>query len=102
MTVQLAEGRTAVAHLPSGRGRGPGGQLTALTEGSANRCPVSGCVEQIDPSRLMCRRDWYLVPKQMRDLVWTTWRSGQGASSGEHREAVRTAIVACQVVRLRR
>lgn len=26
------------------------------------RCPISGCGEQINPSRLMCRRDWKLVP----------------------------------------
>ena len=63
----------------------------------AHSCPISGCGEQIDPSRLMCRGHWYLVPKQIRDRVWATWRSGQGASSPEHREAVCLAITACQV-----
>jgi hypothetical protein len=61
-----------------------------------SRCAVPGCGEAIDPSRLMCRRDWYLVPKPMRDQVWCTWRSGQGAISREHEEAVRKAILASQ------
>jgi hypothetical protein len=81
--------------LLRGRGRGPGYPLTSL-HSRARRCPVPGCGEAIDPSRLMCRRDWYLVPKTMRDQVWCTWRSGQGASSGEHKEAVRKAILASQ------
>jgi hypothetical protein len=45
----------------------------------------------------MCKRDWYLVPKVMRDRVWRTWRSGQGAHSRAHREAVRKAIAASQL-----
>jgi hypothetical protein len=84
-----------VAELIGGRGRGPGGQPTALRE-QASHCPVPGCGEQIDPSRLMCRRHWYLVPKHVRDLVWSTWRSGQGARSREHQDAVSTAIAVCQ------
>jgi hypothetical protein len=44
----------------------------------------------------MCRRHWYLVPKHVRDRVWSTWRSGQGARSSEHQDAVRAAIAACQ------
>jgi hypothetical protein len=44
----------------------------------------------------MCRSHWYLVPKQIRDRVWATWRSGQGALSSEHLETVRMAITACE------
>jgi hypothetical protein len=58
----------------------------------ARRCPAGGCGELIDPSRLMCRRHWYLVPKQVRDGVWATWRSGEGAFSRDHQDAVRMAI----------
>jgi hypothetical protein len=70
--------------------------LTALPQ-LAQRCPVTGCAEQIGPSRLMCRGHWYEVPKQLRDRVWATWRSGQGSGSYEHQEAVRLAITACEL-----
>lgn len=93
MTSQLIESHT-VAELPGGRGRGPGGQLVALLR--AGRWLVPGCRVRIDPSRLMCRSHWYLVPKQLRDQVWATWRSGEGALSPEHQEAVRLAITVCR------
>jgi hypothetical protein len=92
MTSRLAE-RRAGRELPAGRGRGPGSNPTGEPQ-SAYRCPVSGCREQVDPSRLMCRGHWYQLPRQLRDLVWATWRSGEGALSPEHLEAVRLAISA--------
>ena len=98
MTIQLAE-RRDVAALPGGRGRGPGGQPTGLPL-LTGRCAVPGCVDQIDPTRLMCRRDWYQVPKRLRDQVWRTWRSGQDASSREHQQAVLQAIAAVGLARL--
>jgi hypothetical protein len=87
---ELAAGQLA-APVTAGRGRGPGGQLTGLPL-RAGYCPVQGCGERIDPTRLMCRRDWYLVPKELRDQVWATWRSGQGAFTPEHQAAVLRAI----------
>jgi hypothetical protein len=97
MTSQLEEG-PGVSPMPGGPGRGPRGRLAGLPRAGRSpvRCPVPGCRDQIDASRLMCRRHWYLVPKQIRDRVWATWRSGQGALSKEHLEMVRMAITACQ------
>jgi hypothetical protein len=94
VTSEATEERT-VTELTGGRGRGPGGQLRASRE-FAPCCPILGCGEQIDPSRLMCRRHGYRVPKQLRDQVWATWRSGQGALSCEHQDAVRMALATCQ------
>jgi len=51
-----------VTELTAGRGRGPGGPLTGSST-HAYRCPIPGCDDLIDPSRLMCRRHWYRVPK---------------------------------------
>ena len=98
MTSQLA-GRPAAAALSTGRGRGPGGPPAGLPL-PPGRCPVPGCGDQIDRTRLMCRRDWYLVPKQLPDRVWATWHSGQGAASRGHQQAVLTAIAACRLARL--
>jgi hypothetical protein len=50
----------------------------------------------------MCRHDWYQVPKQLRDRVWRTWRSGREASSREHQIAVLQAIAAARLARLPR
>ena len=91
LTSKLAE-RRAVRELTAGRGRGPGRRPTALQSG---RCPVPRCRERIDPSRLMCRDHWYLVPKDLRDMLWATWRSGQGALSPEHLHATHLAINTC-------
>jgi hypothetical protein len=98
MTSQLAERRDAPA-LPAGRGRGPGGQPTGLPR-PAGFCPVPGCRVQIDQTRLMCRRDWYRVPKRLRDQVWRTWRSGKGVNSREQQQAVLRAIAAAHIARL--
>jgi hypothetical protein len=100
MTSQLAE-RHDVSALPGGRGRGPGGQPTGLPL-PMGLCPVPGCDDQIDQTRLMCRRDWYQVPKRLRDEVWRTWRSGQEANSRAHQLAVLQAIAAARLVRLPR
>jgi hypothetical protein len=90
MASQLAE-RPAARQLTAGRGRGPGGKTAARRPGS---CPVAGCSAAIDPSRLMCRTHWYLVPRNLRDLVWVTWRSGEGALSSKHFQAIEQAIAA--------
>lgn len=84
--------------LLAGTGCGPGGQALWLP-GRAGRCPVPGCGTAIDTSRLMCRRDWYAIPKPLRDRVWATWQSGRGALGRDHREAVRLAIAASQTAR---
>jgi hypothetical protein len=86
-------GRLAARAVTGGLGRGPRGQLTTLQSG-ADACTIPGCGRQIDPSRLMCREHWYTVPKELRDRVWATWRSGLGAFSTEHQDAVRAAVAA--------
>lgn len=89
----MMTGQLPARAVTGGRGRGPRGQLATLWSG-VDWCPIKRCGRQIDPSRLMCRSHWYMVPKELRDQVWATWRSGQGAFSSEHREAVRRAVIA--------
>ena len=79
-------------------GRGPGGPAAGF-DSPAGRCPVPGCGEQIDLCRMMCRRDWYAIPKPLRDRVWATWRPGRDALDADHQEAVPMAIVVSQVLR---
>jgi hypothetical protein len=97
MASHLAERRDVSASL-GGHGRGPGGQPVGLLL-PLGLCAVPGCGDQIDRTRLMCRRDWYQVPKRLRDQVWQTWRSGQEASGREHQKAVLQAIAAARLAR---
>jgi hypothetical protein len=97
MTSQLAERQTP-ASLPHGCGKGPGGQTPGLLP--PGRCPVAGCGDPIHVTRLMCRRDWNLLPRQLQDQVWATWQSGDGAASPEHQQAVLQAIAACRVAQM--
>jgi hypothetical protein len=98
MTVQLLD-RSAIRTMPRGPGKGPGVVWLALPA-AAKPCLVPGCGHPIDLSRLMCRHDWYLVPKPVRDRVWATWCSGYGVLTREHRAAVKEAIQLCQAGRL--
>ena len=91
-------GQLAVRAVTGGRGRGPRGQLATLWSG-IDWCPIPLCERPIDPSRLMCRVHWYMVPKEIRDEVWATWQSGRAAYSSEHRAAVRKAVVAVLTTR---
>lgn len=86
----LSAGRGA---RPRGGGKGPQSAWVAAAA-PAVRCIVPGCGQQTDPSRLMCRGDWSIVPKQLRDRVWITWRSGRPLFPGEHRAAASAAIAA--------
>lgn len=92
MTGQLKE-EPAVRAVTGGRGRGPCGQLATLSHGT-HLCAVPQCARHVHRSRLMCRKHWYVVPKAIRDQVWATWRSGQGAFSTEHKAAVVLAVAA--------
>jgi hypothetical protein len=85
--------------LLAGPGRGPGGEATGSGWPGGGQCPVPGCDEQIDRSRLMCRRDWYAIPRPLRDRVWATWRSGRDAHGADHQQAVRMAIAESQARR---
>lgn len=77
---------------PKGRGKG-GGQPQGLLP-PPGQCPVRSCGYLIDATRLMCRHDWNLLPKQLRDRVLATWRSGHGAARPEYQRALLEAIAA--------
>jgi len=49
----------------------------------------------------MCRRDWYLIPRRLRDRVWRSWCSGREAGSREHQQAVLKAIAVARKARRR-
>lgn len=40
-------------------------------------CHAFECDKPVPPKMLMCLRHWRMVPKDVQDLVWAHYRSGQ-------------------------
>jgi hypothetical protein len=59
---------------------------------TSHECPADGCKRRVGTAMLMCRTDWFRVPKPLRNAVWAAWREGAGAGSPEHQAAISAAI----------
>jgi hypothetical protein len=57
-------------------------------------CPAKGCTRTVNPAMLMCRPHWYMVPKPLRNAVWSAWADGDGAGTPAHSAAILAAIEA--------
>ena len=58
-------------------------------------CHATNCQTPVPPKRLMCRTHWYMVPQNLRDAIWVTYRPGQEITkdaSPEYLAAARRAI----------
>lgn len=58
-------------------------------------CHAVGCYIRVPTNRLMCAAHWFMVPQEMRRLVWRTYRIGQEVDkqpSQAYRLAARNAI----------
>lgn len=42
--------------------------------GEKRTCRAPGCTAQVAPSKGMCRRHWFQVPKPIRDSIWHWYR----------------------------
>ena len=43
----------------------------------AHTCHATGCKTPVPPRMFMCGRDWYRLPKAMRDAIWDAYVPGQ-------------------------
>ena len=59
-------------------------------------CPVTNCGTQVAYSQLMCKRHWRMVPRELQRNVYATWRSGAGAGTQAHLDAMDAAIAAAE------
>lgn len=57
-------------------------------------CPVPHCDRVKNPTHLMCKGHWAMVPKELRDEVWASWKLRQKHPKriGPHQAAKRAAI----------
>ena len=60
----------------------------------SHECPAKGCTQAVSPSMLMCRPHWYMVPRPLRNAVYSAWADGRGAGTPAHRAAILAAIAA--------
>ena len=40
-------------------------------------CHARGCETPVPPRMLMCRKHWFMVPKDVRSAVWREYREGK-------------------------
>lgn len=57
---------------------------------ASHQCPAPNCTANVPQNMLACRRDWYRLPREVRNRVWAAWY-GPGPGSDEHNAAVAEA-----------
>jgi len=63
----------------------------------SHHCHATACKTEVPPEMLMCRKHWYMVPRELRMRVWATYRRGQcddWKPSGAYCEAAKAAVIA--------
>lgn len=56
-----------------------------------HHCHWPGCEAQVPPAKWGCLRHWKLLPKNLRDQIWATFRPGQEKNYTPSREYVQVA-----------
>jgi len=44
---------------------------------SGHKCHWPGCTINVQPKLWGCKRHWFMLPRELRDEVWRTYRAGQ-------------------------
>ena len=63
----------------------------------AHSCHATDCTTPVPPEMWGCRRHWFMVPKPIRDRIWSAYRAGQCDDmnpSADYCQAARDAVVA--------
>lgn len=58
----------------------------------SHQCPADGCAEVVPDQLLFCRKDWYLVPRPIRDAVTRAYAGGEGLGTDALRHAQDAAV----------
>lgn len=56
-----------------------------------HHCRWPGCNAQVPPARWGCKRHWLMLPMRLRNLIWSSYRPGQGADLRPSRAYVEAA-----------
>jgi hypothetical protein len=44
---------------------------------SSHTCHAASCSVLVPPKMFMCKKHWFMLPKHLRDSVWSEYREGQ-------------------------
>lgn len=80
--------------LDLSRRHGKSEYIKAAGQTRDHHCHWPGCDAQVKPAVWGCRRHWFMLPKGLRDRIWTTFRPGQETNwtpSAAYVEAARAA-----------
>ncbi len=46
-------------------------------------CHAAGCKTGVPPSLFMCKKHWFMLPKEQREMIWRHYRHGQENGKGD-------------------
>ncbi len=61
-------------------------------------CHAINCKIEVPPEMLMCKKHWFMVPKDIRNQIWEHYRSGQCNDKKPSREWLMAAKNAIKTV----
>ena len=57
-------------------------------------CHWPGCNKIVPPALWGCKKHWFMLPKEIRDEIWATYRSGQEIDKNPSKEYIDVALKA--------
>lgn len=54
-------------------------------------CHWPGCNRHVPPKLWGCRTHWFLIPRNLRDRIWATYRPGQEMDKNPSAEYIKAA-----------
>lgn len=55
-----------------------------------HKCPINGCTTMVPHAKLMCPTHWFLVPAELGNAVYRTYRQQAGGEA--HVAAMKAAV----------
>lgn len=68
-----------------------------MSQSDNHACHAADCTAHVAPEMLMCRKHWFMVPRDLQRRVWATYRPGQcddWQPSKAYCEAAKAAVIA--------
>jgi hypothetical protein len=67
-----------------------------------NVCHALMCNKKIGATMLMCKKHWFMVPKNLRDAIWETFFNGNRESHLQNCSEARRIVAEKEGIQLRK